>query len=552
MSLTLADTLLPHAALQTFTDETGAPATLPEVGGGGEEGKLKVLLGLLKKLVGVKDVANLRLSLPASLLEPIPNLEYWQYADRADIFAAIGDSHDELERMLAVLRFSFSKELKFVRARLGKPYNSALGEHFRCSWRLPPIMLDSKTSEPIVRTHIHVPIPGEPAYGGQNNSGWTTPVLRPEEGGRAMSETSSIRSESSKASKKPAMRKSASREKVFDLSALSRAIPGPGDEIEGDPDSGVVESEKVTVVFLCEQVSHHPPISAAYYCCPERGIEAVGMDQIVARVSGMSVKLGPGPINKGIFVRINREGPGKGEEYQITHPSAQVNGIIKGAYYGTISDQISVTCRGGDGKVKLRTLLDYKDESWIGKPRFLFDGVIYKYEEGNIEHEAWSKAKHVPADRVVAHLEGNWMKEVRYRLKGEKDWRILLDLDQLALIPKMVRPLEEQESSESRKLWDPVTQMLLSKNWGEATRQKQVIEQRQRDAAVKRKAANEEYLPRFFETEWENGRPVLSEAGKKAIEEEHQRVNGGVTASGAEPSGTPTPVASSASSQVRV
>jgi hypothetical protein len=62
------------------------------------------------------------------------------------------------------------------------------------------------------------------------------------------------------------------------------------------------------------------------------------------------------------------------------------------------------------------------------------------------------------------------------------------------------------------------------------------------------------YLPRFFETEWENGRPVLSEAGKKAIEEEHQRVNGGafVSASGAEPSGTPTPVASSASSQVRV
>lgn len=40
------------------------------------------------RLVGVKDVANLRLSLPASLLEPVPNLEYWQYADRADIFAA--------------------------------------------------------------------------------------------------------------------------------------------------------------------------------------------------------------------------------------------------------------------------------------------------------------------------------------------------------------------------------------------------------------------------------------------------------------------------------
>ena len=37
------------AAIQTFTDETGAPTTLPEIGSGGEEGKLKVLLGLLKK-----------------------------------------------------------------------------------------------------------------------------------------------------------------------------------------------------------------------------------------------------------------------------------------------------------------------------------------------------------------------------------------------------------------------------------------------------------------------------------------------------------------------
>ena len=32
-------------------------------------------------------VCSSRLSLPASLLEPIPNLEYWHYADRPDIFA---------------------------------------------------------------------------------------------------------------------------------------------------------------------------------------------------------------------------------------------------------------------------------------------------------------------------------------------------------------------------------------------------------------------------------------------------------------------------------
>ena len=51
------------------------------------------------------------------------------------------------------------------------------------------------------------------------------------------------------------------------------------------------------------------------------------------------------------------------QEYTITHPQAIVNGILKGSYYGTISDQISVTCRGPEGqKTRLRTVLDYKDE----------------------------------------------------------------------------------------------------------------------------------------------------------------------------------------------
>lgn len=106
----------------------------------------------------------------------------------------------------------------------------------------------------------------------------------------------------------------------------------------------------------------------------------------------------------------------------------------------------------------------------------------------------------MPSDKVVATLEGNWMKTIRYKLKGEKvgfgtnrqtnvqEWKTLIDLDELALIPKLVRPLEEQEGHESRRLWEPVTTNLLAKSWGEATKQKQAIEQRQRDIAAKLKA----------------------------------------------------------------
>ena len=94
---------------------------VPDPGETTEGGKLKMIVSLLKKSLGVKDLASMydslsmytsigitditcflvrivgcsmfirthrRLSLPASLLEPIPNLEYWHYLDRPDLMAA--------------------------------------------------------------------------------------------------------------------------------------------------------------------------------------------------------------------------------------------------------------------------------------------------------------------------------------------------------------------------------------------------------------------------------------------------------------------------------
>jgi hypothetical protein len=46
---------------------------------------------------------------------------------------AIGGSDDELGRMLEVLRFWFTKDLKYVKGKPCKPYNSTLGEFFRVS-----------------------------------------------------------------------------------------------------------------------------------------------------------------------------------------------------------------------------------------------------------------------------------------------------------------------------------------------------------------------------------------------------------------------------------
>jgi hypothetical protein len=102
----------------------------------------------------------MRLSLPASLLTPVGNLEFWHYLDRPDcmsttssttssrlqfqlhdahlpcfsidlsalaVFAAIGETDiDPLTRFIAVVRWMFSKELRYVRQRVCKPYSEFL------------------------------------------------------------------------------------------------------------------------------------------------------------------------------------------------------------------------------------------------------------------------------------------------------------------------------------------------------------------------------------------------------------------------------------------
>lgn len=90
------------------------------------------------------------------------------------------------------------------------------------------------------------------------------------------------------------------------------------------------------------------------------------------------------------------------------------------SFYGTISDQISVTCRGGDGTEKYRAIIEYKDESWISKPRFLLEGVVYKYKTGDTAAEGYARIKDVPSAQVVGTIDGCWRTKITWKLKGEK------------------------------------------------------------------------------------------------------------------------------------
>ncbi len=177
------------------------------------------------------------------------------------------------------------------------------------------------------------------------------------------------------------------------------------------------------------------------------------------------------------------------------------------------------------------------------------------HESDAAKAEGWKSIKDVPRSLVVAEFDGSWRGAIRWRRVGsgsymdttsssssspgpvheslprsnatskadlsiDSEYETLIDLSQLEVIPKQVRPLEKQLPDESRKLWETVTNKMVSKEFGEATKEKVAIEQRQRDAAAERKKAGVEFVPRYFDKDISNGVAILTEEGRKAIEEE--------------------------------
>ncbi|KAL9133190.1 MAG: hypothetical protein Q9175_005631 [Cornicularia normoerica] len=392
-----------------------------------DSSKLRTLLSILRKFIGVSDIASVRFSLPAQLLEPTPNLEYWNYLDRPETFVAIGDSNDGLGRMLEVLRFWFTKDLKYVKGKPCKPYNSTLGEFFRCNWEVednaPPIL--GETRKKSVTHHVET------------------------------------------------------------------------------------KNKQVRVSYITEQTSHHPPVSAFFVDCPVKGISARGFDQLSAKFTGTSIRVTPGAHNLGIFINIKTRDD---EEYQLTHPIAHLGGMLRGSLSVTVADCCFLTCR----KTKIKVILHYLEENWLGKTQNKVNAVVYTYDPDN---DNKTRIKDVPEKDVLARLEGCWHDQIFYTLQGSKDSSVLLDLRPLFPTAKIIPPIDQQLPNESQRFWAGVTNAIKSKQYTEATKLKQEIEERQRDKATQRKEKNEEWKPRFFtDAVTANGKPDLTEDGKKALQ----------------------------------
>lgn len=160
----------------------------------------------------------------------------------------------------------------------------------------------------------------------------------------------------------------------------------------------------VRISYLTEQTSHHPPVSAFYVDCPEKGIHARGFDQISAKFTGTSIKVSPGEHNLGIFITLDKR---NNETYQLKHPAAHLGGIFRGALSVSVGDMAYITCP----QTKLKAILNYYEDGWLRASTNRMEGIIFKYDP---ENDNKTKIKDVPDQDVVVRLSGAWKDKIQF------------------------------------------------------------------------------------------------------------------------------------------
>lgn len=185
-----------------------------------------------------------------------------------------------------------------------------------------------------------------------------------------------------------------------------KSVKGTTSRTVSQADTAPKSGKKVTVSYLTEQTSHHPPVSAFFVDCPEKGVSARGFDQLSAKFTGTSVKVTPGEHNLGIFITLSKR---DNETYQLTHPAAHLGGLLRGNLSVTVGDICYITCE----KTRIKTILHYVEEGWLGKTQNKVDGVVFRYDPAN---DNKTRVKDVPDKDVLARITGNWKDKLYYTI----------------------------------------------------------------------------------------------------------------------------------------
>ncbi|KAG1141860.1 hypothetical protein G6F37_008037 [Rhizopus arrhizus] len=231
-------------------------------------------------------------------------------------------------------------------------------------------------------------------------------------------------------------------------------------------------SNGTEAIYIAEQVSHHPPISAFYYGSPENGIYIQGDLRPKSKFLGNSAATLMEGENHIIFTHLYNE------RYDITMPNVYARGILFGKMVLELGDSCTVRCKTSD----LVCELDFKTKGFFSGQYNSVCGRVKKESTGEVLYE----------------ISGQWSDKIYIKMAKASNKNLFFDVKSSDIHPKVVDDLEKQEPMESRRLWSNVTSAILKDDMDTATNEKTIIEDKQREDTKKREEKGKPFIPRYF------------------------------------------------------
>uniref|UniRef100_A0A1A8JFC2 Oxysterol-binding protein n=1 Tax=Nothobranchius kuhntae TaxID=321403 RepID=A0A1A8JFC2_NOTKU len=266
--------------------------------------------------------------------------------------------------------------------------------------------------------------------------------------------------------------------------------PDPSKEpLQESPEVVAPIQEPLHLRFVAEQVSHHPPVSGFYAECQEKQICVNTHVWTKSKFMGMSI--GVSMIGEGCLHLLEHD-----EEYTFTLPCAYARSILTVPWV-ELGGKVNISCN----KSGYSAVITFQTKPFYG---------------GKL-HKVTAEVKHNATNAVVCRVQGEWNGVLEFSYtSGETR---VVDVTKLPVTRKCVRPIEKQTPTESRRLWQHVTEALRVKDIEKATEHKRILEERQRTEERHRMETETPWRTKYFDQEgdgWIYRKPLWKDSSFKS------------------------------------
>ncbi|KAI9483702.1 MAG: hypothetical protein EXX96DRAFT_648406 [Benjaminiella poitrasii] len=227
-----------------------------------------------------------------------------------------------------------------------------------------------------------------------------------------------------------------------------------------------------TTQAACEQVSHHPPITAFNIEHKPSGVAITGNNAQKTHFSGTQLL-----VNQIGFCMLEMKQ--RGEKYLFSLPPVSVNGLWYAAPYIELHGKSYIQSSTG-----FFATIEYSTKGWIY-------GEFHHFK-ATVEHRTILK-------EGPTIIEGQWTTKATIK-KHKRPAEPFIDLSTIERPPVQVKPVSEQTPLESQKIWEKVSAALKAGDYVAASSEKSMIENKQRALRKAREESGEtKWKPACFE-----------------------------------------------------